>query len=88
MPSSVKQHGINAGFWNVEIWRKGDWISATEINGRSASVWYDLYYRTFDKSLSRAMVYLCCGEGEKTYNESPQRLKGDRFSAVVIRLFF
>lgn len=75
----VKQHGINAGFWNVEIWRKGDWISATEINGRSASVWYDLYYRTFNKSLSRAMVYLCCGEGEKTYNESPQRLKGDRF---------
>ncbi len=69
---TVKNHGIKYGFWNVEMWSKDDgWLTVTEVNGRSASVWHDLYKNTFDKSLYNAMLYLACGEAEKVYKESP-----------------
>lgn len=74
----VKNHKINRGFWNVEIWRKGDWFTATEVNGRSASVWKDLYKGTYDFSLYKAMVYLCCGEDEKCLQESSKKFNGHK----------
>ncbi len=75
---AVKRHGIDSGFWNVEIWRKGDWITATEVNGRAASVWHNLYKNTFDISLYNAILYLSCGEAEKCYNESPKAIDEKR----------
>ncbi|WP_340104211.1 ATP-grasp domain-containing protein [Rhodohalobacter sp. 8-1] len=69
----VKNHKIDRGFWNVEIWRRGDWFTATEVNGRSASVWKDLYDGTYDVSLYKAMAYLCCGEDEKCLKESSNK---------------
>ncbi len=75
---AVNAHGIDSGFWNVEIWRKGDWLTATEVNGRAASVWFNLYKHTFDISLYKAMLYLCCNEGEKCYNESPKSIDEKR----------
>jgi biotin carboxylase len=68
---TVKNHGIKYGFWNVEMWSKDDWLTVTEVNGRSASVWHNLYKNTFNKSLYKAMLYLACGEEEKCYQESP-----------------
>ncbi|MFP8489589.1 ATP-grasp domain-containing protein [Gracilimonas sp. Q87] len=74
----VKNHKINRGFWNVEIWRKGDWITATEVNGRSASVWEDLYKGTYNISLYKAMAYLSCGEDENCLQESFKKNDGSR----------
>lgn len=76
--ATVKQHGIDRGFWNVEIWRKDNWVTATEVNGRAASVWHNMYYEVFNKSLYKAMLYLCCGEDKKCFEESPKALKKDR----------
>ncbi len=72
---AVKEHGIDAGFWNVEIFRvknwEGDNLTATEVNGRAASVWYDLYYNTYDSDLAKAMLHLYAGEPEKCDEEAP-----------------
>lgn len=81
---AVRQHGIDAGFWNVEVFRVKGWeeeITATEVNGRAASVWYDLYYNTFGKDLSKAMLHLYSGEPEKCRKEAPDYKNSPRAGA-------
>ncbi len=80
---AVRQHGIDAGFWNVEVWRvdDGSWddnITATEVNGRAASVWYNLYYNTFDVNMAEAILHLCGGNEEKTAELAPDYYETER----------
>ena len=68
----VQSHGIRSGFWNVELWIKGDRIIITEVNGRAASVWESFYQGAYGVSLYRAMMHLACNELEECRNLAPK----------------
>lgn len=58
----VDKHGIRNGFWNVEIWEKGDQYWITEVNGRAAASWYNLYDKAHGQDLYQAMSNLALGK--------------------------
>ncbi|MFB6204956.1 MAG: acetyl-CoA carboxylase biotin carboxylase subunit family protein, partial [Haloglomus sp.] len=74
---TVRRHGIEQGFWNVEIWRQDDEYTVTEINGRAASVWRTLYEGTFGSSIYDAVLHLSCNDGAQVAAEAPDITPGD-----------
>lgn len=77
----VKNHGIRNGFWNVELWLKGDRCIITEVNGRSASVWQSFYLAAYGKSLYQAMVHLACNQSDACHSLSPDHPLKPNFKA-------
>lgn len=73
---TVRGHGVEHGFWNVEIWCQDDRKTVTEINGRAASVWDSLYRGTFGSSIYDAMLYLSCNDDERVQEEAPDVERG------------
>ena len=55
-------HKIKNSLWNVELWLKDDKIIITEINGRSASVWENIYKNVFNLSIYEAMISVAQGK--------------------------
>ncbi|MEK8021262.1 MAG: hypothetical protein VSS75_030685 [Candidatus Parabeggiatoa sp.] len=73
----VHRHGVTGGFWNVELWWQEGKCKTTEVNGRSSSVWQNLYLGVYGKSLYQAMLHLSCGYLNELYLESPYSLRSD-----------
>lgn len=70
---TVRNHDVEAGFWNVEIWELDDGeLLVTEINGRSATVWESLYRGTFDTSVYDALLALHTGETDRVHSLAPE----------------
>ena len=67
----VENHGLKSVFFNVDLWKRGDRIDITEINGRCTPSTIGVYSKLYSSSIYRAMIYLACGEDEKCISESP-----------------
>lgn len=76
----ARAHQLRSSFWNVELWVKGGKTIITEINGRSASVWENLYQRVYGCSLYRAMTQLAMGK--EITNEQRPKTCSDSISTV------
>lgn len=74
---TVEDHGVEEGFWNVEIWEFDDEYVVTEINGRAATVWETLYNDAFDTSVYDGMLALACGQTEKVHEVAPDWKPGE-----------
>lgn len=68
---TVDRHGVRGGFWNVEIFRLEDRLVATEVNGRSASVWEPLYQGTYGASVYEGMLHLSVDAPERVHDAAP-----------------
>lgn len=67
----VKNHGLKSVFFGVDLWKQGDRIDITEINGRCTPSTIGIYSKLYSSSIYKAMVYHACGEDEKCKSESP-----------------
>lgn len=70
---TAESHGLEGGFWNVEVFRLDDRNVVTEINGRAATVWEPLYRGTFDASVYEGLVHLAAGRPERVHDVAPDR---------------
>lgn len=53
--------GLDNGFFNIEFWCHGDSVTLTEINGRAATCFYNLYRRCLGRCIYEAGLTLACG---------------------------
>ncbi|MFB6354164.1 MAG: acetyl-CoA carboxylase biotin carboxylase subunit family protein [Halobacteriales archaeon] len=88
---TVGRHGIEGGFWNVELFRLDDRNVVTEVNGRAATVWEPLYRGTFDASVYEGLLHLAAGRPGRVSDAAPgwePEGEGDRvggqFHAVTL----
>ena len=53
--------GLNNGFFNIEFWCHEDTVTLTEINGRAATCFYNLYRRCLGSCIYEAGLALATG---------------------------
>jgi hypothetical protein len=53
--------GLNDGFFNIEFWCHDDSVTLTEINGRAATCFYNLYRQCLGTCIYEAGLALACG---------------------------
>lgn len=71
--AAVKNHGFKSAFFNIDLWKRGDRIDITEINGRCTPSTMGIYHKLYGSSVYKVMTYLACGEDEKCHKETPQQ---------------
>lgn len=79
-------HQIKNSLWNVELWLRGDKIIITEINGRAASVWENIYKNVFNLSIYEAMLSVAQGKSPanppQEISSNTTQLYGAQFHVV------
>lgn len=58
---AIRNVGLDNGFFNIEFWCHADSVTLTEINGRAATCFYQLYRRCLDACVYEAGLQLACG---------------------------
>ena len=58
---AISNVGLNSGFFNIEFWCHRDTVTLTEINGRAATCFYNLYRRCLESCVYKAGLALACG---------------------------
>ncbi len=53
--------GLDNGFFNIEFWCHDDSVTLTELNGRAATCFYNLYRDCLGVSIYEAGLLLACG---------------------------
>ena len=64
--------GLNNGFFNIEFWCHNDTVTLTELNGRAATCFYNLYRNCLGACIYEAGLSLACG-----HNPAGPRTCGD-----------
>jgi hypothetical protein len=59
--AAITKVGLNNGFFNIEFWCHDDSVTLTEINGRAATCFYNLYRRCLHSCIYEAGLALACG---------------------------
>jgi hypothetical protein len=58
---AIRKIGLNNGFFNIEFWCHENSVSLTEINGRAATCFYNLYRHCLNACIYEAGLALACG---------------------------
>jgi hypothetical protein len=58
---AIHNVGLNNGFFNIEFWCLQDSVTLTEINGRAATCFYNLYRRCLGSCVYEAGLALATG---------------------------
>ncbi len=58
---AIRSVGLDNGFFNIEFWCHEDSVTLTEINGRAATCFYNLYRHCLDACIYEAGLQLACG---------------------------
>lgn len=58
---AIHNIGLNNGFFNIEFWCHEDSVTLTEMNGRAASCFYNLYRHCLEACVYEAGLELACG---------------------------
>lgn len=79
---AIRNVGLDNGFFNVEFWCHQDTVTLTEINGRAATCFYNLYRRCLGRCIYAAGLQLACGQNPQP---PPQRAKrvGGQFNFIT-----
>jgi hypothetical protein len=59
---AIRNVGLDNGFFNIEFWRHQDSVTLTEINGRAATCFYNLYRHCLGACIYEAGLQLACGQ--------------------------
>jgi hypothetical protein len=59
---AIGKVGLDNGFFNIEFWCHADSVTLTEINGRAATCFYNLYRHCLDTCIYEAGLALACGQ--------------------------
>lgn len=59
--AAIHNIGLDNGFFNIEFWCHEDSVTLTEINGRAATCFYNLYRHCLNGCIYEAGLTLACG---------------------------
>ncbi len=79
---AIRSVGLDNGFFNIEFWCHEDSVTLTEINGRAATCFYNLYRHCLDACIYEAGLQLACGRGPAV-NIGAARLVGGQFNFIT-----
>jgi hypothetical protein len=60
--AAISKVGLNNGFFNIEFWCHEESVTLTEINGRAATCFYNLYRHCLQSCIYEAGLALACGK--------------------------
>lgn len=73
---AIRSVGLDNGFFNIEFWCHADSVTLTEINGRAATCFYQLYRRCLDACVYEAGLQLACGRNPSVELGKAKRVGG------------
>ena len=68
--------GLDNGFFNIEFWCHEDSVTLTEINGRAATCFYNLYRQCLGACIYEAGLQLACGREPTVQFDAATRVGG------------
>jgi hypothetical protein len=73
---AIRNVGLDNGFFNIEFWCHEDSVTLTEINGRAATCFYNLYRHCLDACVYEAGLQLACGHNPSVELGAAKRVGG------------
>jgi biotin carboxylase len=73
---AIRRVGLDNGFFNIEFWCHADSVTLTEINGRAATCFYNLYRHCLDACIYEAGLQLACGRSPDVHLGAAKRVGG------------
>lgn len=80
--AAIHNVGLDNGFFNIEFWCHEDSVTLTEINGRAATCFYNLYRECLNSSVYEAGLALACGRNP-TVNTTDTGIVGGQFNFIT-----
>jgi hypothetical protein len=78
----IRNVGLDNGFFNIEFWCHDDSVTLTEINGRAATCFYNLYRNCMGACIYEAGLALACGHGP-TLENARRDVIGGQFNFIT-----
>ena len=78
----IRNVGLDNGFFNVEFWCHDDSVTLTEVNGRAATCFYNLYRNCMGACIYEAGLSLACGHGP-TLENARRDVVGGQFNFIT-----
>jgi len=79
---AIHNVGLDNGFFNIEFWCHDDAVTLTEINGRAATCFYNLYRRCLGACVYEAGLQLACGRNPSV-NLGAAKAVGGQFNFIT-----
>lgn len=79
---AIHNVGLDNGFFNIEFWRHEDDVTLTEINGRAATCFYNLYRHCLHACVYEAGLQLACGRNPSVL-PGPAHRVGGQFNFIT-----
>lgn len=73
---------LDNGFFNIEFWCHADGVTLTELNGRAATCFYQLYRRCLDACIYEAGLTLASGR-PPSLDRGPRPVVGGQFNLIT-----
>ena len=74
--------GLNNGFFNIEFWCHQDGVTLTEVNGRAATCFYQLYRQCLDACIYEAGLSLASGRAP-SLSPAGRPVVGGQFNLIT-----
>ena len=78
---AIRNVGLDNGFFNIEFWCHEDSVTLTEVNGRAATCFYDLYRNCLGACIYEAGLALACGHAP-TLENARHDVVGGQFNLI------
>lgn len=79
---AIRGVGLDNGFFNVEFWCHENSVTLTEINGRAATCFYNLYRQCLGACIYEAGLQLACGRNPAV-DMTAARQAGGQFNFIT-----
>lgn len=79
---AIENIGLDNGFFNIEFWCHDQTVTLTEINGRAATCFYNLYRRCLDACVYEAGLQLAGGQAPRRL-PTPTDQVGGQFNVIT-----
>ena len=79
---AAERVGLARGFFNVEFWCHDDAVTLTEVNGRAATCFYNLYRGCLDACIYEAGLELAAGRTPRRL-PTPNAAVGGQFNVIT-----
>ena len=80
--AAIANVGLDNGFFNIEFWCHAEAVTLTEINGRAASCFYNLYRHCLGTCVYEAGLALACGRNP-TLEAARTGVVGGQFNFIT-----